>query len=151
MWNGKAESSTVNLVDTNRTPGKFSSYANSKNWIGVDLDGTLAKRAGGNGRPIGAPVQAMVDRVNKWLEDGREVRIFTARAGDPKEVRRIKAWLRDNDLPALKITNIKSLAMTEFWDDRAIRVEVDKGAPCKTCDSAKASFAAVTPAEVDFL
>lgn len=104
-----------------------------KQWIGVDLDGTLAKRGGGAGKPIGEPVPAMVARVEKWLQDGKEVRIFTARAGDPQEVQRIRAWLSEHDLPRLKITNKKDLGLVELWDDRAVRVEIDKGTPCRTC------------------
>jgi hypothetical protein len=39
-------------------------------WIGVDLDGVLAKMEGWNGPyEIGEPVPAMVDRVKKWLEE----------------------------------------------------------------------------------
>lgn len=110
-----------------------------RQWIGVDLDGTLAKRNGGAGKPIGAPVPAMAARIARWLEDGREVRIFTARAGDPKEVRRIKAWLIEHELPSLKITNKKDLGMGELWDDRAVRVEIDKGTPCRACAAALAA------------
>lgn len=124
----------------------------NKEFIGVDLDGTLAERNGGNGKPIGKPVKAMVDRVNQWLEGGHEVKIFTARAGDKKEVKRIKDWLDEHDLPALAITNIKELGMVEFWDDRAIRVEIDKGRPCRTCNSARKEFTSEPVAdEVDFL
>lgn len=49
-------------------------------WIGVDFDGTLAKY-GKYVSPThcGEPVPAMVARVKRWLADGREVRIFTAR------------------------------------------------------------------------
>lgn len=112
-------------------PGSFA--RKGKQWIGVDLDGTLAKRAGGAGKPIGEPVPAMVARVEKWLQDGKEVRIFTARAGDPQEVQRIRAWLSEHNLPRLKITNKKDLGLVELWDDCAVRVEIDKGTPCRTC------------------
>lgn len=49
-------------------------------WIGVDLDGTLAEY---HGWPpdgsIGAPIPAMIERVKQWLDEGKDVRIFTAR------------------------------------------------------------------------
>ena len=48
-------------------------------WIGVGLDGTLAmvtQKPGG----IGPPVPLMMQRVHRWLEEGHEVRILTARA-----------------------------------------------------------------------
>lgn len=51
-------------------------------WIGVDLDGTLAMYDGFKGpEHIGDPVPKMLERVKKWLAEGREVRIFTARVG----------------------------------------------------------------------
>lgn len=48
-------------------------------WIGVDLDGTLAQYGGWKGPDtIGDPVPTMKERVMKWLNEGAEVRIFTA-------------------------------------------------------------------------
>ena len=48
-------------------------------WIGVDLDGTLAQYGGWKGPDtIGDPVPMMKERVMKWLNEGAEVRIFTA-------------------------------------------------------------------------
>lgn len=102
-------------------------------WIGVDLDGTLAKRNGGIGRPIGDPVPAMVARVKGWTEAGREVRVFTVRAYTKTERERVEKWLKDHGLPKLKVTNIKDPGMAELWDDRAVRVEVDTGEICPAC------------------
>jgi len=52
----------------------------SEEWIGVDLDGTLARYEGWKGADhIGAPVPAMLARVKEWRSNGIEVRIFTAR------------------------------------------------------------------------
>jgi hypothetical protein len=49
-------------------------------WIGVDFDGTLAVYDGWNGADhCGEPIGEMVFRVKKWLSEGRDVRIFTAR------------------------------------------------------------------------
>ena len=49
-------------------------------WIGVDLDGTLAKSVKAGTRvEIGAPIQPMVQLVKHWLAHGEDVRIFTAR------------------------------------------------------------------------
>lgn len=50
-------------------------------WIGVDLDGTLA-RYDKNFKPleVGEPIQPMVDLVKQWRREGLDVRIFTARA-----------------------------------------------------------------------
>ena len=97
--------------------------------IAVDLDGTLAKQTTGAG--IGAPIRDMVERVKKWTESGREVVIFTARA--ETQYRQIQAWLQSNGMPMLNVTNIKDSEMTEFWDNKAVRVETDTGQPCSRC------------------
>ena len=49
-------------------------------WIGVDLDGTLAYYDEWRGAlHIGEPIPAMLERVRRWLDEGKDVRIFTAR------------------------------------------------------------------------
>ena len=100
-------------------------------WIGVDLDGTLAHYEGWKGGEIGAPVPAMLERVKRWLAQGREVRIFTARVteGPYREtvVREIHQWLRQHGLPELAVTNIKDYGMVELWDDRCVQVEPNTG------------------------
>lgn len=104
-------------------------------WIGVDLDGTLAKHDGKIGE-IGAAIPSMVERIEKWIDDGHEVRIFTARADSTLERTKVKKWLSDNDLPDLAITNKKDWKMLELYDDRAIRVEHNKGTICPSCQKA---------------
>lgn len=108
-------------------------------WIGVDLDGTLAVYGGwkpliSNNEArrqglIGEPVPAMLDRVKKWVAEGTEVRIFTARIcdGDPETVRQIEDWSETHVGARLKVTNVKDYAMVELWDDRAIQVEKNTG------------------------
>lgn len=102
-------------------------------WIGVDLDGTLAQYNGWKGiEHIGAPVPLMLARVKKWLADGVEVRIVTARAtpGRPdytESLRYITEWLIENVGHGLPITNEKGMAMMELWDDRAVQVEPNTG------------------------
>lgn len=115
-------------------------------WIGVDLDGTLAKW-GGYVSPdhIGEPVPLMVERVKRWLADGRQVKIFTARVdggqaaillGDKhgeqfQDVERIKssimAWCKKHIGQELEVTNVKDYGMVELYDDRAVRVEMNTG------------------------
>jgi GH24 family phage-related lysozyme (muramidase) len=103
-----------------------------KKVIAVDLDGTLAKYTTWKGATnIGQPIPEMVNRVKKWIKSGKTVVIFTARANDPKAVAAIKKWLQKNDLPILKITNVKSPNIEEFWDDRAIQVKKNKGIPIR--------------------
>lgn len=115
--------------------------SNQKGWIGVDLDGTLAEYDGWQGvGHIGAPIQAMMDRVKTWLEEGRDVRIFTARAyrmlypvGTPEHteslhvVQTIRVWLQNHGLPALPVTCFKDFGMVELWDDRCVQVIPNTG------------------------
>src|SRR4051794_38194016 len=110
-------------------------------WIGVDLDGTLARYDGWRGpEHIGDPVPEMVGRVKQWLVEGRDVRIFTGRiapcvrrlipAGTrptPQDVfeafqaaAAITAWCETHLGQRIPITCIKDLHMLELWDDRAV-------------------------------
>ncbi|MBU1665954.1 MAG: hypothetical protein KKG92_11225 [Gammaproteobacteria bacterium] len=101
--------------------------------IAVDLDGTLARTT--RDGSIGAPIKAMADRVKGWNKDGLSVVVFTARAGDPIEVRKIQAWLKQHGLPELDVTHIKDASMVEIWDNRAVRVKTDSGDVCGGCNS----------------
>lgn len=113
----------------------------SAGWIGVDLDGTLAVYDGWHGEThIGAPVPRMVERVKRWLAEGREVRIFTARASTlpalPEEnrdystsaaVTAIEAWCLEHLGVVLPVTCKKDYLMTELWDDRAVQIVPNTG------------------------
>jgi hypothetical protein len=97
-------------------------------WIGVDLDGTLAEYDEWEGpTKIGKPVPAMARRIRNWVGRRKKVKIFTARADDERSVNAIKKWLKDNELPDLEITNLKDCHMAELWDDRAVAVEQNTG------------------------
>jgi hypothetical protein len=100
-------------------------------WIGVDLDGTLAEYAGWQGpMHIGKPIPKMLGRVKEWLEEGKEVRVFTARvAEDPhgEWKRLIEEWCRYHLGQTLPVTNVKDYGMIELWDDRAIQVIANTG------------------------
>ena len=98
-----------------------------KGWIGVDLDGTLAEWHGWGDGNIGEVIEPMRKRVMGWDKEGREVRIFTGRAGEDKEVIKIGKWLEDNGFPDFSVTNVKDHYMEEFWDDRAVAVERNTG------------------------
>jgi hypothetical protein len=99
----------------------------SNGWIGVDLDGTLAHYDVWRGEDhIGAPIPAMVDRVKQWLEEGLNVRIFTARVGaHQREV--IAAWCRKHLGRELPVTATKDFSMIALWDDRCVQVETNTG------------------------
>lgn len=100
-------------------------------WIGVDLDGTLAHYDGWVSiEHIGEPIPLMVNRVLEWIEDGRDVRIFTARAAhdpDGNAVGAIEDWCEKYLGKVLPVTNKKDYEMIELWDDRAIAVEHNTG------------------------
>lgn len=119
-------------------------------WIGVDLDGTLAKYAAWVGAShIGAPVPLMLERVKRWRAAGKEVRIFTARIWPYTGVLRpdnampvpegeagklafeaacaIAEWCRQHVGEVLPITCVKDYQMIELWDDRAVQVVMNTG------------------------
>lgn len=104
-------------------------------WIGVDLDGTLAKSVvAQTGDEIGAPIEPMVQLVKELLAQGEDVRIFTARvnanlgAHDAIRARRhIEAWCEHHLGQILPITCEKDWDMALLFDDRARQVEHDTG------------------------
>lgn len=105
-------------------------------WIGVDLDGTLAYyEKWTDHRDIGAPIPAMVERVQRWLAEGKDVRIFTARANAVMQplylfvetCNAIEAWCLKHIGRVLPITNAKDYQMIELWDDRCIQVVTNTG------------------------
>lgn len=101
-------------------------------WIGVDFDGTLAEYAGWKGpglESIGAPIKPMLNRVLDWLNAGREVRIFTARACVPDQIAPVVEWCKIHLGREIPVTNLKDFGMVELWDDRAIQVEINSGTP----------------------
>lgn len=94
----------------------------------VDLDGTLASYDGFKGRDhIGDPIPAMVERVKKWLASGQRVKIFTARAHDPKAIPAIRAWAKEHIGQELPVTDRKEPTFSKFYDDRAEKVERNTG------------------------
>jgi hypothetical protein len=106
-----------------------------RGWIGVDLDGTLARLAKAqNGEEIGVPIHPMVQLVKVWLACGEDIPIFTARV-NPKRGRviairarrAIQAWCKRHLGHVLPITHEKNWDMTLLFDDIARQVERDTG------------------------
>lgn len=103
-------------------------------WIGVDLDGTLAEyKEWVSIDHVGAPIPAMVNRVKRWLAQGREVRIFTARMSDTNRdiaaVRHVvELWCAEHIGQVLPVTNVKDFGMIVLYDDRCVAVEKNTGA-----------------------
>jgi len=98
-------------------------------WIGVDLDGTLARYDGWKGiEHIGEPVPLMLQRVKEWLAEGKTVKIFTARvANGTPAVQRVCHWCEQHFGQRLEVTNVKDMKMIELWDDRAVQVIPNTG------------------------
>jgi hypothetical protein len=105
-------------------------------WIAVDLDGTLAEYHGWvDGQGIGKPIPKMVDRVKIWLNEGKDVRIFTARAAVavgsehayPAIIKEIEDWCRQHIGVVLPITCQKDFRMVELWDDRCKQIIPNSG------------------------
>jgi len=77
----------------------------------------------------------MVERVKRWIREGIEVRIFTARVSTQDDHERaqiviaIHDWLAEQGLPFLDVTCMKDFAMVELWDDRAVQVKMNTGEP----------------------
>jgi len=106
-----------------------------RGYIGVDLDKTLATYDKWvSPSHIGDPIQPMVERVKRWLSEGKNVKIFTARvAPDHSLAERveaehaIRAWTKKHIGKELDVTCIKSSSMYQFWDDHAVKVEPNTG------------------------
>jgi hypothetical protein len=97
-------------------------------WVGVDFDGTLAQYEEWRGpTELGEPILPMIQRVRRWLDDGIEVRIVTARANLDESVKAIGLWSIKYLGQPLVVTDQKDFAMIEIWDDRAVTVERNTG------------------------
>lgn len=113
---------------------------NNESWIAVDLDGTLAHYESGaqwDGYSIGKPIPKMIERVKQLLNDGKNVKIFTARIsknGDPRGVENVEKiigliqdWCEEHIGQRLEVVNEKDYFMVELWDDRARQVVQNEG------------------------
>lgn len=101
-------------------------------FIGVDFDGTLAKHGVDYTTECGAPIAPMVERVRKWLAEGIEVRIITARmspewSDQANQERMIRAWCREHLGQELVVQAHKSGGMIALYDDLAVGVMPDVG------------------------
>ena len=97
-------------------------------WVGVDLDGTLARYDGWQGpEHIGEPIPRMVERVQRWIQQGVKVKIFTARASVMGQIPYVREWVDEHVGPGIEITNIKDYGMTGLWDDRCVPVVSNTG------------------------
>ena len=103
----------------------------SREWVGVDLDGTLAAaptpEQAEHGILIGDSVPLMLEKVQAMLSGGVTVKVFTARACDPASIPMGAAWLASHGLGSLPITNQKDYDMAVVFDDQAIQIVFGTG------------------------
>lgn len=119
---------SVAAESSDASSGTGRKTATKAGWIGMDLDGTLARADTLSGTSkIGPPVPEMVALLKKLMREGYQVKIFTARACDTQQIGMILKWLRNNGLPDLEITNMKDFEMICLYDDRAVQVITNTG------------------------
>lgn len=112
-------------------PGAEPVFVAPHRWVGVDLDGTLARDdAPGHFEPpypLGEPIPEMIALIQSLLEAGLTVKIFTARACEPESIPIIHAWAEKHGLGQLEVTNLKDYNLIRFYDDRAIQMAPNSG------------------------
>lgn len=122
--------------------------------IAVDFDGTLAYYDEWRGPTVlGRPITPMLTRVLRWLSEGKEVHILTARVfpgneGADEARAAIQAWCKKWIGRELPVTHEKNPDMKEIWDDRAVAVEANTGRIKNRTNAVAAAWLAV---EVDNL
>lgn len=105
----------------------------SESWVGVDFDGTLAKRVDNpqSENVTGMPIWPMVEMVRGMRAQGQKVKIFTARAwpppGDPEKIEAVREWCIRYIGEALPVTCSKDPDCVAIYDDIAYGVVPDAG------------------------
>lgn len=104
-----------------------------REWIGFDLDGTLAVYSGWKlSEKIGSPILPMVELAKDFMAKGIIVKIFTARVSSNNPHREhslklINEWSRKVFGEELPVTSEKDYMMIDLYDDRCHRVEFNTG------------------------
>ena len=108
--------------------------SDEEEWVGFDLDGTLAKYHGWKGvEHIGAPVPAMVVLAYMLHKFGHKIKILTARVApregdDGSKARKyVQEWCKKYLGFAPEVTHLKDASMVALFDDRACAVEQNTG------------------------
>jgi len=97
-------------------------------WIGIDLDGTLAFYDEWRGiEHIGEPIKPMIEFVKDLVSQKKNIKIFTARASNLQSIPYIHKWLKENNLPEFEVTNKKDFGMIMLYDDRCVQVIMNSG------------------------
>lgn len=117
--------------------------------IAVDLDGTWATYTGWKGaNHIGTPVAEVTRRIVAALARDFDIVVFTARVANDSRavvVAPITSWVietlraagvdRETIERRVTISAIKTMDITEIWDDRAVGIAKNQGAPADIRDS----------------
>lgn len=109
--------------------------SSDEEWIGFDLDGTLAKYDGWKGIDhIGPPIATTVVVAKMLHRLGKKIKILTARVapredglGGDNARKYVEKWCRGDLGFVPEITDRKDSSMTALFDDRAIAVEQNTG------------------------
>lgn len=95
-------------------------------WVGIDFDGTWSSTDNPGHfeppYPLGRAVPQMTYKVRIMMKAGIRVRLFTARAGSPEAVERLRDWMRREIGEVLEVTDKKDYNLLRFYDDRALQV-----------------------------
>ena len=110
----------------------------NKGYIAIDLDRTLARYVDNDFLEHGLthirePIPEMLERVKKWLVQGHDVRLFTARMWGVTEANQrlaiqmaIESWCYKHLGQALMIID-KDYDMKCLIDDRCVAIEPNSG------------------------
>lgn len=110
-----------------------------KKWIGFDFDGTIAHTVKGKFKPehIGEPIPKMIFLLKQYINDGKEVKIFSARVSTNGTIPSIynallsrfymNKWCIKHIGRKIDIVCQKDFLMVKLYDDLAIRVIKDTG------------------------
>ena len=106
----------------------------STHTIFVGLDGTLSHQSEDASAEdkIGDPVKPMLERVRKWIADGKSVMVFTARAETAGGMLAVRFWLDAHDLQTVGVTDKITRDADEIWSCRAVGIMLNKGVDRET-------------------
>jgi hypothetical protein len=112
----------------------MSSVPHIEQWVGFDLDGTVAKYDRWRGDDhIGKPIDLMVRRIQSYIARGYVCKIFTARVApmEGRDVDKIRRLIQDyceaHIGHRLAVTCIKDQGMIQHFDDRCVQVIKNTG------------------------
>lgn len=132
MLNSTLEKSQNILKITSKEPQTMiNSHTWIPQWIGVDLDRTLAYYDfWKGGTEIGLPVESLIGYIKGYLAQSKKVKIFTARAEDGEEtLEAIRDWCQTYLGQVLEITNKKDKGCVLLIDDIAASISPNTGLP----------------------